>query len=485
MAHVFAERNVSRNSLSGRLSRAVVVIVDTIIAAYGLALIVSVFSAGLDLGFVSISNAAKPLLVLALVIPVRLVLPGSPWFGRMPGWPAQWGHRLWSWGRIRVGNSPALSDVSFALLVTHTFAFGVAFLANLLLVPARARGFALPFDSQKFAEIFAAWDSGWYFDIAQRGYYYRPDGESSIAFFPLYPMLIRAVAWPFGSTERAIWGAGIFVSCATFALALLALHDLARKLAGDRAIARRTVLYVAVFPFSLFFTRVYAESLFLLTSVLAISRAYDGRWSHAGVWGAAATLARPNGILVAIPLVLLAIGQLRLAPATLRARFAWLLLPPFAFAGYCAFVYTLSGDPLAWLSAQSHWAYSLGHAPWQQLLKMVDRLVEHGLYGYFFVTPMAPFRLLHGIAAFAFLALTPAVFRRFGAPLGSYVLVSLLVPLSASALEGVGRYASVLFPVFILAASWPSPRLHEAILIGGALLLALLNCLFVTLHPIY
>ena len=44
----------------------------------------------------------------------------------------------------------------------------------------------------RFAETFAAWDSGWYFDIAQRGYYWSASGQSSLAFFPLYPMLMRA-----------------------------------------------------------------------------------------------------------------------------------------------------------------------------------------------------------------------------------------------------------------------------------------------------
>jgi hypothetical protein len=294
------------------------------------------------------------------------------------------------------------------------------------------------------------------------------------------------VGWPFGGTEEAIWVAGIGISLVSFVLALAALHRLTEQLVGNREAARRAVLYVCVFPFSLFFSRVYAESLFLLTSILAVSCAYQQRWSGAGWWGAAATLARPNGILVAIPLGLLALRGLRdqsTHGSWLRVLGLWPV--PASLLAYCAYVYTLSGDPLAWLNAQAHWAYSLGHAPWQQLLKMLDRFVDYGFYGYFFVTPMAPFRLLHGAIALVFLALTPAVFRRFGAPFGAYVLVSLIVPLTSNALEGVGRYAAVLFPVFMLVASLRSRMLHEGILIGGALMLALLNCLFVTQYPIY
>ena len=87
--------------------------------------------------------------------------------------------------------------------------------------------------------------------------------------------------------------------------------------------------------------------------------------------------------------------------------------------------------------------------------------------------------------ALVFLALTPAVFKRLGLAMGAYVLVSLLVPLSGSGLEGIGRYAAVLFPVFMLAGTNRSPRLHEAILIVCSIFLALFVSLFVTLHPVY
>ena len=78
-------------------------------------------------------------------------------------------------------------------------------------------------------------------------------------------------------------------------------------LGGNRETARRTVLYVAVFPFAFFFTQVYTESLFLLTSVSAVTAAVVSRWGWAGFFGGLAALTRPNGILIAIPLGLLAL----------------------------------------------------------------------------------------------------------------------------------------------------------------------------------
>jgi hypothetical protein len=463
--------------------KSLALVLDVLVAVYALVLVAILVTGGVDLGVVSLHEAAKPILILLIAVPVRLVLGEDSWL-LVRTWRPVLG-RLAVIRRLALGHvSPAVIDVTFAVVTTRAATFFIAFIADLLFTPYRTRPFSMPFERERFAQIFAGWDSGWYFDIASRGYYFAADGQSSVAFFPLYPLLMRAVAWPFGGTDKAVWLAGIAVSCTAFALALVTVHRFTERLFGDREIARRTVLYLAIFPFSLFFTRVYAESVFLLTSVLAVSHAYDGRWSRAGFWGALATLARPNGILIGLPLALLALAG-HPTVRVLAGRLVPLLLVPLALAAYCAYVYMLSGDALAWLSAQAHWGYSLGHPPWEQLLKLLGRLVKHGFYDYFFVSSMAPYRLFHGTVALVFLALTPAVFKRLGVPMGAYVLASLLVPLSGNALEGVGRYAAVLFPVFMLAGSARSPRLHEAILVTASLFLTLLVCLFGTGRPIY
>src|SRR5688572_22754264 len=38
------------------------------------------------------------------------------------------------------------------------------------------------------------WDGGWYLSIARAGYWYRPGEQSPVAFFPAYPLAIRAVS---------------------------------------------------------------------------------------------------------------------------------------------------------------------------------------------------------------------------------------------------------------------------------------------------
>lgn len=456
-------------------------VLDALILTQLLVVAAIVLADGFDWVWGSAHRAAKPLLMLVGFAAIRLVLPPPPYLPALQSRP-WYQTALSAWTRVRIPS--ALSDVLFAVLITRGATVAVAFLSNVLLPDRQFRPFVMPFDAEKFAEIFAAWDSGWYFDIARRGYYFSTDGQSSIAFFPLYPLLMRLAAAPFGESDRAIWIAGIAISIGAFVAALVVLHVFSERVLGDREAARRTVLYVAVFPFSLFFTRVYTESLFFLLTVVAIASAYDRRWWRAGAAGALAALTRSNGVLVALPLLCFALRD-RPGVRALAPRVAALALVPFGLGIYCVYVYTLTGDPLAWLDAQRYWHYSVGDMPWRRLLGLASTIERRGLYGFFFTSAQAPYQLIHGAVALIVLALTPAVFRRLGFTLGLYTIVSLMVPLSGSDLQGIGRYMAVVFPIFMLLGSFRSPRVHEAILVISSLFLALFLSLFVNWYPLY
>lgn len=455
---------------------------DVLIGFYSAGLVMIALIGGGDLGVVSFHRAEKPVLALLLLLPLRAAVGGPSWLSALAQTAVH--HLKMSCAVLSARIPAAVSDTLFAVVTVQAATVVAAFLANLTFEPAIPRGFPMPFSNAKFVEIFAAWDSGWYWDIAMRGYYFRADGQSSIAFFPLYPMLMRLAAAPFGGSPSATWVAGIGVAVAANLLALIQIHRFAERVFGSREIARRTVLYITVFPWSLFLGRVYSESVFLLMSVLALRRAYDGRWAQAGVWGALATLTRPNGILIVVPLAIQACCD-KPSIRQLVSRGVAFAPIPLAFAGFCAYAFVLTGDSFGWMTAQSHWGYSLGHPPWLQLQRVTATFIENGPYGYFFTSDIASIEVLQAATAVAFLALTPLIFRRLGPAMGAYVLVSLLVPLSSNTLEGLGRYASVLFPAFFVIAAMATPRMHEVIVTVSLVLRTLLVCLFVTWQPIY
>jgi hypothetical protein len=472
----------------GLLWRGAVAALDSVVLLYGCVLLGVLLFGGFSLGPITASSLGKPFLVFCLALSVRVAIGGMSWLPRGLA-TVRAGVRPWVPAAVlRAAGSPALRDVLFVLLATRLAMLGIAFVANILIEPDRSRPFTLPFKWQRFLETFAVWDSGWYFQIASAGYAYTPDTQSTVAFFPLYPMLMRAAAWPFGGTGEAVWAAGIGVSVTAFAAALFALHRLAEHLTGSRIVAQRAILYLAVFPFSFYFTRVYTEAVFLLVTVLAVSAACHARWGYAGLFGALSTLTRPNGILIAIPLIILACADG--SPLRVQVRRLAALLPvPFALLGFSWYVARLSGDPLAWLRAQAHWAYSLGHPPSNHLVRIAEGVETFGLYEFLLLSDTAPIELAYAVLAIGILMFVPSIVRAFGPrigwALGAYVAVSVLIPLSGNSLVGMGRYISVLFPVFIVAAIGRSARVHEALLIISAMFLTLFLVLFVGWHPLH
>lgn len=455
-------------------------VLDVAIAVYAVITLSVVTLGGFDLPFVSARHLAKPLLLLILLVPTRAAIGGHTWLTLRVADAARLAAH--AWGSLPI--SAAVRDVAFTLVVTRVATFGVALVASIVVVPDAPRPFHVPLPWQKFAETFAVWDSGWYFDIASRGYFFNPDGQSSVAFFPLYPLLVKVLAAPFGGTPAATWVAAIAVSWMAFFWALVALHQLTERLVGTREAARRTVLYLAVFPFSIYFTRVYTEALFLLLTVLAVRAGVDGRWVRAGILGGLTALTRPNGILIGIPLLMLAFRG-RPAWRSLCGRLAPLGMVPLALAGYSAYVYTLSGNPLGWLEAQRHWGYSLSRLPHRHLISGLSAIEQEGLYAWLLRYETAPFDFFYVTIALVFLALVPGIIRRFGWGMGLYVLASLLIPLSGNALIGIGRYASVLFPAFMLVSTVGSPRVFEAIVIVSITFRTLFLTLLIAWYPLY
>ena len=74
-------------------------------------------------------------------------------------------------------------------------------------------------DAYPFVNMWARWDSGWYLDIAEHGYSFVPGKQSNVAFFPLYPDLIRLFHFVVPLLRRA------WVTCEPVRPALLLRRD--------------------------------------------------------------------------------------------------------------------------------------------------------------------------------------------------------------------------------------------------------------------
>ena len=196
-----------------------------------------------------------------------------------------------------------------------------------------------------------SWDGTWYTSIAGHGYtglVHGPasSGASAVAFFPLWPLLIRAVS---DITRIPILVTGVVLAFLFGYVAASVVWLVARQLAGD-AVADRALAYWCFFPGALVLSMVYAEGLTVATCGLCLLFLLRRKWLAAGVAGGLATSVQPEAIAV------IACCAQAAAIAVYRHRDWRSVLAPVLSTGgvvaYFAYLYTKSGDPLLWFHVE-------------------------------------------------------------------------------------------------------------------------------------
>ena len=342
----------------------------------------------------------------------------------------------------------------------------------------------------------ARFDAGWYAGIALDGYSFegRFDKQQNIAFFPAFPMLERAAGYPLGAfapgvpkerrMARMLWG-GVIVSVLAFAWAAVYLWRLARDTIGEaRACAAVTLL--AAYPFAIFFSAPYTESLFLLGAIATVYHFRRGELARAAAWGLLVGLTRPNGCFLSIVLALLIVEKLRGSDISKFPRShipKWLAAaaaPGLGMLIYSAYVRHLTGAWFGWARLHEAWGRSYsGLAPVE---RAYGWLTDEGLLS---VIQGVPYDTLNSIGLIFALAMLWPIFRRLGAAYGAFVLVNLVPPMLAGGVLSMGRLTSTLFPLFLaLAASMP-PRAVPPLVTVFAIAQGLAAALFFTWRPLF
>ena len=142
--------------------------------------------------------------------------------------------------------------MAFLALAFRSFSAAAAFVANVAFPDYQDQRFTMWKTPNAFWDGFVRFDSGWYLGIARSGYSYAVGGRSNIAFFPVYPLLMRYVGRLLGPSKADVYFGGILVSWIAFVFAIVGVYQLARLALPHRQ-AERAALLTAIFPFAFFF----------------------------------------------------------------------------------------------------------------------------------------------------------------------------------------------------------------------------------------
>ncbi|MFA6511936.1 MAG: mannosyltransferase family protein [Patescibacteria group bacterium] len=300
------------------------------------------------------------------------------------------------------------------------------------------------------------WDSAFYLFIAEHGYNYNGEGLSNIAFFPLYPMLMRISAPVlFGNYALAGWLISIF----SLFFALYYIKKLVDEFHPGVS-PTLVIAFLLIFPTAFFLNVVYTEALFLFLSVASLYYARKQSFALAGLIGVLAAFTRSPGFLLMIPL---AIEYLRSEKKPLHA-FPALFLPLFAPLIYFSFHALWYGDFFAFFKVEDAWGRALEVN--SSHFAIISSAGGINL-------AMDIFFLLIGIAAAIF------VIWKVRLSYGIYMLAMLTLALATGTLLSIGRFVLVLFPIFIAVAMIHNAYIKLGIAFASILLLALYTLLFV------
>jgi Mannosyltransferase (PIG-V) len=442
----------------------------------------------------------RPLAVLVLAAGVR------HWRMPRPSWPARMRAALEAaWA------APVTRVVLPALLASRLMVLAVGYLGVALVGYPDKLDPPNRVSHYEWINLPIRWDAGWYLGIALNGYDYDPNArataQQNVAFFPAYPMAMRAVTawlggrlvrpdepvsgnrieWQYALHRRAL-AAGLLISIGAFGWGLVYLYRLVRALGGDDTAAASAVILTCAWPCALFYSAVYTEGLFFLGVVGAWYHLRERQWVAAFAWGLVTGLSRPNGFLVSVPLALLAMADWRaiwrgdpVARRTALFGVAASAGPGVGVLIFSAYLDRLSGHPLAWMEAHRAWGRVATDVA-GLFTERADIIANQGFYTYSISQPIELVNMTFVIAA---LVLAVPITRRFGIAYGAFLLLMIAPPLFRGGFLSLGRLTSTLFPLF-LYMGWQlrgTPLAVAAMAFAG--FQALLAVVFFTWRPFF
>jgi hypothetical protein len=347
-------------------------------------------------------------------------------------------------------------SVAFAVLLTRLPVLFIGALAVTVVgtVPPPVAEALWRVSPNELANMLARWDTAFYHSIATSGYRWNPAifAHENVVFFPLYPLLMRGGGWLLGGFPLL---AGLVVSLVAFAAAMALLYRLAALEMGEDY-AWPVVLLISSFPYALFFSVVYTESLFLFLSVGAFYAVRRGYMGWAATLALAAGMTRPNGFWLALPLLLLARttpDRRASKPASRHLAYLVACAPLVGIAVYSAYLEFRFQDALAWLHGQAAWGLPLLGRP--SAPDPVPIPNEPA------IKPTEIVTWLGNLAAFVAAAYSiRPVTRQFGTAYGAWIAINIFPPVATHLFMSLGRFTAVLFPFFFwLALRIPRPKL--------------------------
>lgn len=320
--------------------------------------------------------------------------------------------------------------VFVAFVASRLLIFGIIGLSMLIVRPGYYSDAGGPL------RVLTRWDGGWYLEIARNGYQFSAAQQSSMGFFPFYPILVKLASFVF----RDFALAAVLVSNVCFLAAGLLLQALIKIDYKDSRISNAAVMFLMFSPVSFFFSSAYTESTFLMLVLAAFLAARKQKWLLACILGMLVSATRNVGFWIAVPLFLEYLRHIWAPGFTLRALFHPRILlfglVPLGFVFFMLYGYIRFENFFAFLQATAVWGRSFT----SPLNTFATLPTNPRFHQWLFVLVLTGGVCLWAAGFFFKIRASYLVYA--GLLIGTYVC--------SNTLEAIPRSLSVVFPLFLV-----------------------------------
>ena len=320
-----------------------------------------------------------------------------------------------------------------------------------------------------FLAALSSWDGGHFISIAQNGY----QAPEQYAFFPLYPLLIKALAPVFLNNFRL---AALFISSLFSLLAIVFFQKLA-SIDYKNGEVKKSIIFLLASPVAFFLAAAYAESLFVFLACASFYFSRSQRWVWAGVFASFASAAKPFGILLFIVLVFEYLKQKNFKIKKVDWKILLVFIAPCGLLFYMAFLKFKLGNAFFFIVSESNWQRQfIAFAPKVVFEKYLSVFSLENIGTRFFAQ-----QALELFSVIFFIVILVYSVKKLRSTYVLYCILLLLLALSTGVLTSFPRFFLLAFPLFFALPSFCQGRLFEKFLLYNFVLFqGLFLALFLT-----
>lgn len=292
------------------------------------------------------------------------------------------------------------------------------------------------FTTHPWLNVWGMWDSGWYLEIAKNGYSVNTNylHQSSVGFFPLYPLLIKLVA----VIVKNYYLSGVVVSNISLFVSAYLLYRLLRLDFNDET-SLKGMKYLFLHPVAFILSGVFSESLFLALLLAGFFFTRQKEWKKVGIFGFFLALTKPTGVLFFFLFLWEYLKASEFKPYKVSVEVVYLLLIPLGLFLFSFYTFYLTGNWLAYLDSKI-----IG---WRLSFENPLKIIQASFYSKYWM-----FRYTIGWATILGTLVLTASYKKIGLTYWILGIITILIPLIGGDSTAVSllRQSLIIFPFFII-----------------------------------